>query len=141
MTAEYPESLSPISRRRAIALLGLLAASAAVPVGSWQALVQRTGHVDIAARLAALISAQNSGRAIGLAYVAAVPEEAGRELVLRHLTRTLQLTADPSPADNELRLRVAAAISGDFATGQTVTLDGWVLSRTEARLGALIAMM
>jgi hypothetical protein len=141
MTAEYPESLTPISRRRAIALLGLLAASAAVPVGSWRGLVQPTRHADIAARLAALISAHNSGRAIGLAYIAKVPEEAGRELVLHHLTRTLQLAANPSPAENELRSRLTSAVSQDFATGQTVTLDGWVLSRTEARLGALIAMM
>lgn len=35
--------------------------------------------------------------------------------------------------------RLAAASSADFARGDTVTVDGWVLSRTEAWLCATLA--
>ena len=38
-----------------------------------------------------------------------------------------------------LRRRVDRRIRADFAAGRVVTADGWVLSRTEARLYALIA--
>jgi hypothetical protein len=36
-----------------------------------------------------------------------------------------------------LQHRLDAQVRGDFVSGATVQLDGWVLSRTEARLCAL----
>jgi hypothetical protein len=35
---------------------------------------------------------------------------------------------------------VADRIRGDFAAGNTVVVEGWVLSRTEARLYALVVL-
>ena len=51
----------------------------------------------------------------------------------------------PSPDDDsetlERRLTSAVArIQDDFAMGATITIDGWVLALTEARLCALIAL-
>ncbi len=38
-----------------------------------------------------------------------------------------------------LRAHAAARIRADFAAGRTVTLGGWVLAQTEARLCAVSA--
>lgn len=44
-------------------------------------------------------------------------------------------------AARTLEARLAAAISDDFAAGRTVVVDGWMLSRTEARLYALATVV
>ena len=41
---------------------------------------------------------------------------------------------------HEFKRRLANRITGDFAQGATVEADGWILSRTEARLYALAAL-
>jgi hypothetical protein len=40
-------------------------------------------------------------------------------------------------APDELTSRLSARVCADFASGSTVRLDGWILSRTEARVCAL----
>jgi hypothetical protein len=42
-----------------------------------------------------------------------------------------------SPDRASLLQRLDAQVRDDFASGTTIALDGWVLSRTEARLCAL----
>lgn len=38
------------------------------------------------------------------------------------------------------RERIVAAVERDFASGETVTVDGWIVARTTALLGALAAL-
>jgi hypothetical protein len=52
---------------------------------------------------------------------------------------------DPVPDEDPARLELLLAatadrIRGDFSNGATISVDGWVLSLTEARLCALIAL-
>jgi hypothetical protein len=64
--------------------------------------------------------------ALGRAYLRRYPEEASQSRL-----------AGLVPADPVARTRQVRA---DFATGQVVILDGWVLSRTECRYCALHAL-
>ena len=64
--------------------------------------------------------------ALGQAYLRRYPEEASQSRL-----------AGLVPADPVARTRQVRA---DFAVGQVVTLDGWVLSRTECRYCALHAL-
>jgi hypothetical protein len=68
-------------------------------------------------------------RQLGALYLSAHPDESGIG-VLRDLTASAE---DPSLA--------AAAISHDFEHGNVVTVDGWILSRTEARHCALFSLL
>lgn len=59
----------------------------------------------------------------------------GLSLLPRHAeARALRATPDELAAR---RHRLEARVRAEFASGTTVQLDGWVLSRTEARLCAL----
>jgi len=81
-------------------------------------------HVDSAARL-------------GRRYLQDTPREA-------HVGRLVALIG-VNPADTEsdaaLRERLEARIRQDFIEGATVTVDGWRLAATEARLCALVSLL
>jgi len=70
-----------------------------------------------------------SARAIGERYLRTGPD-AGALRAARLLLR---------PAANRNQ-RIRARIAADFAAGDVVILDGWVLAATEARLCALAAL-
>jgi hypothetical protein len=55
------------------------------------------------------------------------------------LVRDLVGSTAPTTASRASR-EVAARIRGDYVAGSTVVVDGWVLSRSEARLYALVAL-
>jgi hypothetical protein len=65
-------------------------------------------------------------RQIGTKYRATTPAEA-REDVLTQLLTT----------DGDQTQQLIHKVNDDFATGRTVTVDGWVLAVTEARQCAL----
>ena len=72
-------------------------------------------------------------RRIGERYLAAHPEERSRAL----------LVADVGPVgDDGLAsfARLRDRVRDDFAARRTVTVDGWLLARTEARAAALLAL-
>lgn len=103
---------------------------------------QRDGStVAIAQRLIQAVDHRGSARAVGRAYVATRPPERTLQRVLTALTADrfpprMVLRADPQT----LRVRVREALRDDFARGRTVSVHGWVLSLTEARLCALVAL-
>ncbi len=47
---------------------------------------------------------------------------------------------DATPDVVELAARFGGAVRDDFVAGRTLRLDGWVLSLTEARLAAIVAL-
>lgn len=123
-----------IARRR---LIGI-AALAALPGGAW--LLDRFGGGEsIAARLAGLIERRADARALGCAYLRLHPEEAAREPLLERLLPDIQRGSEVLRRLTTARLREAARRQRerDFARGDTVLIDGWILARTEARLCAL----
>jgi hypothetical protein len=99
----------------------------------------RASADELADRLQALIYDRSAARRLGQLYVRQVPsEDDPRTLARLTVTSLGAQPADLSALDRtSLRHWVEARVRGDFASGTTVQLDGWVLSRTEARLCAL----
>ena len=91
-------------------------------------------------RLAGWVAASEDVTTIGRAYLAGQPEEAHRDTLTRLLARDLSLFPY-GVSDDELRQRSRAKISGDFADADTLTVQGWILSRTELRLCALASLL
>ena len=50
------------------------------------------------------------------------------------------LTETPLPTAHQLRAHLQSLRHADFAAGDTVALDGWVLARSEAEVLALVAL-
>lgn len=92
---------------------------------------------DLASRLAALIPHADSAARIGERYLASAPAEADPSLLVSSI---LGQHGHEATADAVLRRVVGERRQRDFIDGNTVSVDGWVLSRTEARLCALVAL-
>lgn len=87
------------------------------------------GRASAGRALSRLPRDRRAARALGRAYLAEHPEEAGR------LRALLARNATPLGA-GELRARIRR----DFEEVRLVRVRGWLLSRTEARLCALVAL-
>ncbi len=74
---------------------------------------------------------------IGRTYLQCVPEEANFEFIR---SQTLAIHPAGMPNAEQVGRMLQDRIRSDFATGETVEVDGWILSRTEARLCALAAL-
>ena len=77
-----------------------------------------------------------AARAVGSAYLAAYPSE-GRRSIIAGLERATARAGKVRGATLFEALKLASR--ADFAAGETVEVDGWILSRTEARVYALAA--
>jgi hypothetical protein len=119
------KSLAGCTRRE---LLQLLAAGLAAGVLGG---CQRTATSE---PWSAIINDPRAAARIGAAYLAAHPEEHSRSVLYRLLEPVLSgQTAEPIAA---LQQQVRA----DYMHNAVVSVTGWVLSVTEARLYALIAV-
>lgn len=85
--------------------------------------------------LVGLFSDPGSAEHIGRRYLALYPDRADLHSLLHELGP--QLTATASRHDPLLRDHVSDQQRQDFARGDTVLIDNWILSRTEASLCAL----
>jgi hypothetical protein len=83
-----------------------------------------------------------AARTIGEGYLKAHANEVHAGILVSAVLARLELDPEAMQAMSaaDLRERIDAAISDDFAADDVVALDGWVLSRTEARLCALVAL-
>lgn len=124
-----------MDRRRFLALGGISAAALTVPAAvGWP---RPPSPPENLARpdLLSMLDDRNQVRELGRRYRSMVPEEDGREPLAKALKGELR---PGSSTGREARLE--EKIRADFAAGRTVTLKGWVLSRTEARQCALFSL-
>lgn len=122
--------------RRALIAAFLAASALTVPAGRAFAMPAP----GLETRLARLGAAdRGSARRVGKAYLATGPQE--RDVGEIHKALARRLGADAASLDDQaLAARVDHAVSDDFARYQTVELHGWVMSKTELQLCALVAL-
>jgi len=132
---------SKLDRRRFLVGLAVLAGGGAALVGLWFHHVAGPSR-RVRARAERLFLSYfpepEAIRPLGESYLEAHPGEAdhGRliELVLDELGVVEELGTDRA-----FGLRISALVRADFAAGRTLRLQGWIVSRTECRLAALVA--
>ena len=112
------------------------------PHGAWTPLIERTRQVPRSSRLTKLLRQKESARIIGLEYLRIVQHEADPEMLVDLISlgfsdgyKALH-NADTAKLRELLRLRMQQ----DFEEGHIVKLQGWIVSVTEARLCALVAL-
>jgi hypothetical protein len=129
--------------RRGLMISGAAGSAALSLCGKRASALQRSdSESELCLRLLRLARLPFDASNIGLAYLISHPAEAGRERLARLvLSRLSQGGYAAAIGDHRsLGLAVAACLRDDFACGHTVNVDGWVLSRTEARLCAWSAL-
>lgn len=118
----------------------LLIALGSMPLAGW--LITTRGATDqdynFASALTNMLQDQYSSKYIGKLYLETAPDEANIKQLLnciRHEHPELEVHAQGS--HTALNKRIKTLQSEDFDKERVISLDGWVLSRTEARLCAL----
>lgn len=131
-----------MSRRHFLAVLG----AAVVPLVPGL-LPELATHVwptrgGVGARLVALLTHASSAAAVGRAYLAQSPHEAGADRLVAAITSGWTGTSAgvgwQFASEPELLELVRLQIVDDFAREEVAILDGWIVSRTEARLCGLV---
>ena len=106
-----------------------------------------------ARRLCGILCHRASAERIGRAYLQAHPAEARIECLVAGLTAgwgedlpwlsgaVVEAAGARQAGSSELRARLQAQVRADFAVGRTVSVRGWVLALSEARLFGLAAAL
>jgi hypothetical protein len=121
-------------RRLLLAAVGL-AASVAIGPGAIGLVLDRLDAAErVSTALRKLVPHRESAADLGRAYLETAAAE-GSAMRLASL-----IIGGTSVAPGREAARVASNIRADFAAGRVVTVRGWIVSRTEARLFALCAI-
>jgi hypothetical protein len=112
--------------------VGLLGAGAVAGVAAANGLVVGTPRAGAAPAAGAR---PDGVEALGNAYLRAYPREADPAFLLAHLPGI-----DTTRGVRGQMHKLVPAITRDFAAGRVVTVQGWQLSRTEARAAAAVAL-
>jgi hypothetical protein len=129
-----------LDRRSVVQTLGVAGLTLAVgPGAGYGKALPGTADAPLARWLKCMVADLESARRVGQVYLQKAPEEADRDRLLMQIFPELTPARQiDSPA--AWRRAYTAKCRQDFAEGQTVRIDGWVLSLTEARLCALAAI-
>ncbi|MEE9494522.1 MAG: hypothetical protein V3W04_14230 [Gammaproteobacteria bacterium] len=103
------------------------------PIKSSQAEATST----LARNLSRLFSSPKNASAIGQRYIELYPEKMSSTQLANDLGDEIIKLA--LSGDNMLKQRIARQQQNDFSEGNTVIVNNWILSRTEASVCALIA--
>jgi hypothetical protein len=96
-----------------------------------------------AARLAGMLPHADSAARLGRRYLHGKPREADAATLVTLISSARGPALPPISAttDEALRADLDERIRHDFIIGNTVAVDGWLLSITEARLCALVSLL
>jgi len=122
---------APFERRT---FLGFVAAAAVAPFVPTSA-ADRIAHAAQAGRAARAAGTTDGVVRLGRAYLKAHPKDAN----VRRL-RTEVAGLDPTKPVRDQLPAIGTASSAEFTLGTTVAVDGWLLSRSEARAAAAVAL-
>ncbi len=121
-------------RRLLVTGVGLAASATLGPRAIGLILERLAASSDVGQSLRELIVHRESAALLGRAYLTAVPHEADPSKLVS------LILGEPAIPTGREAARVAARIRADFDAGRVVTVEGWILSTTEARLCALCAV-
>ena len=96
------------------------------------------GGESVVVEVSKLLTIAPDAQRVGRAYLDLVPDEDDPELLVDLVFPSLR-DADAPPESGELVRRFVAQVRRDFEEDRLARIDGWILSRTEARLSALLA--
>jgi hypothetical protein len=133
-----------IPRRLFLQTLFSLHVSAFIGLAHSHARQKADGSVDpLPAKLVSFFSHKESAKQVGLEYLKSTPMEADVHLLTRLICsfneeyREKLLQSDSKRLRDLLRQRLCI----DFEKDDVVTVNGWILAATEARLCALTALL
>ena len=113
------------------------------PREAWALWLQRRRSDSLGTRFVEILEHKKSAEIVGLAYLRGVPAEASEETLTERIRSDLSRSEDELCGTDfeSLRKLLRLRTRRDFEEGRTVRLEGWIMSRTEARLFALATLV
>lgn len=130
-----------LGRRGFLAMLAGVAGAVALGVHRWrsaEALLEEDATIIVS-----LFPHDESAAILGRLYLANIREEADLARLMPLIRDALGST-EISPASTDsatLRTALASRIQKEFSNGDVVSVDGWLLSITEARVCAVASLV
>lgn len=131
---------SHISRRVLLATVATFAVAGSARTGTHFLQPAPRLAEPLRSLLALLEPARNSATTIGRVYLAQTPEENDWPILVEKLRAETSLFERRTHESTGLRTALKHQFIRDFSEGRTVSLDGWMVSSTEARLCAILAL-
>ncbi|MBI4341157.1 MAG: hypothetical protein HY598_02620 [Candidatus Omnitrophica bacterium] len=132
---------SAVTRRRFLhVLLGAIGVAALRPFRALAPLMPRMPSEPLSERLGRLLPDPTSAAVVGHAYLDCVPAEADRHRLVELMSPRRQRRALAAAPTARLQEWFHQRRRRDFEMEHTVLVQGWMLSVTEARLCALVAL-
>lgn len=97
-------------------------------------------HVPVRSALANIFHEKSSAAAMGKEYLARVGGKADAEIMMESVARALSLSPDRAISIESARALLKRRIREDFRSGNTVSLQGWVVSLTEAQVCTIVTL-
>ena len=101
------------------------------------------GQPEAPAWLASVISAPESAARLGRSYLELHPEEGDANRLMADIEAAVAGYGGAESRDTDANQSTASlqrVVRGEYTRDQVVSVSGWVLSRTEARLYALVSL-
>lgn len=129
---------SYITRRR---LIGGVAAGTALATGS-VFYVDNELPRERQSALKHYLKSRQALSKLGTAYLSEHPDKADADALVASLfnDETSEYDVGAKVSLSELQTLLAAKVKSDFVNHRLVRIDGWMVSRTEAQLSALVAV-
>jgi hypothetical protein len=129
------------SRRRFIKSAGLL--GIAGTVGARISIAAELLTDPLGRRLANLLKEAESASVIGKPYLDAMPEENDPNVIVSRMAvcHPIIVSKLRTAGETDAKTLLAKMVTEDFYNANIVQLNGWILSKTEARLCALTTLL
>jgi len=134
-----------VNRRKFVLSLVAVGSGLALGIGvaeehTTEHTTEHTAREQTLLELSELFSDKHSTKVIAKSYFKQHPEEKDIEVLFEHIFPNLSESRRLPPA-NSLRAYIQKRIRHDFTSNQTISLRGWILSKTEVRLSALVSII
>lgn len=127
-------------KRRTFVLLGALSiAVISIPTFKWLGLYAGWGNQLAQPKLLSHLFSRKAIRDLGKTYLELKPDESNCKKLTQELLGESSDTIFSSTAD--VQDQIEEKIKRDFVNGETIVLNGWILSVTEARQCAYFSML
>ena len=97
-------------------------------------------HIPVRSALNDVFHKKSSAAAIGKEYLATMGVTADVEMMTESVARALSLSPDGAISIESARALLKRRVREDFRSGNTVSLQGWVVSLTEAQVCAIVTL-
>ena len=95
---------------------------------------------DLVLQLVSLFNDRESAAAIGREYLQQLPEEADTQILAQQILGRDSTRLRGMVEQNDLGALMSERINGDYEQERVLAVKGWILSRTELRLCALVSL-